>query len=176
MPGPRHPPLEVAAEPQPPVTSADRALLTRASSWEEQAHAEAIRAQTRAGSVERARGRRLRENLANVGHRASVQGAAGGGGEASSASGTMPSSFVCSITCDIMSDPVISADGHTYERAAIEKWFASQKAQGRPLTSPKTNAELPSGALIPNFALRQAIGEWCVGESGVVGSCMQENK
>ena len=32
----------------------------------------------------------------------------------------------CPITHEIMNDPVIAADGHTYERRAIERWL-SQK-------------------------------------------------
>ena len=33
----------------------------------------------------------------------------------------MPNEFKCPITCDIMSDPVIAWDGHSYERAAIKR-------------------------------------------------------
>uniref|UniRef100_A0A1I8FTJ6 U-box domain-containing protein n=1 Tax=Macrostomum lignano TaxID=282301 RepID=A0A1I8FTJ6_9PLAT len=33
--------------------------------------------------------------------------------------------FVCPVTREVMLDPVIAADGHTYERSAIETWFAS---------------------------------------------------
>ena len=43
-----------------------------------------------------------------------------------------PRDFECSITAERMKDPVIAADGFSYERVAIEKWF-SNKA-----TSPKT--------------------------------------
>ena len=50
-----------------------------------------------------------------------------------------------------MSDPVVALDGHTYERRAIEQWFA----RGR-LTSPVTNLRLPSVALVPNHALKSA--------------------
>ena len=32
------------------------------------------------------------------------------------------SSFYCPITQDIMTDPVLTVDGHSYERAAIEEW------------------------------------------------------
>jgi hypothetical protein len=32
-------------------------------------------------------------------------------------------SFQCPVTMEVMIDPVITADGHTYERKAIEKWF-----------------------------------------------------
>ena len=36
---------------------------------------------------------------------------------------TPPASFICPITQDVMSDPVIGPDGITYERAAIEVCF-----------------------------------------------------
>lgn len=45
-------------------------------------------------------------------------------------------------------DPVITEDGHTYEREAIENWFkTSQK-------SPVTGLQLKSKNLIPNIALK----------------------
>jgi SUMO ligase MMS21 Smc5/6 complex component len=31
--------------------------------------------------------------------------------------------MVCPITFKIMEDPVIAADGHTYERSAIQEWI-----------------------------------------------------
>ena len=65
-----------------------------------------------------------------------------------------PPSFLCPITQEIMRDPVTCADGHSYERASIERWLATHN------TSPKTGAELPNQALIPNHALRNAIEEW----------------
>lgn len=59
--------------------------------------------------------------------------------------------FLCPITRDLMTDPVICSDGHTYERQAIEEWL---KASSR---SPKTNQRLLSRDLIPNHALRSTI-------------------
>jgi len=50
---------------------------------------------------------------------------------------------------------VMCADGHTYEREAIEDWLRSHS------TSPKTNEELGSRVLFPNHNLRAAINEWC---------------
>jgi hypothetical protein len=35
----------------------------------------------------------------------------------------IPEVFVCPITMEVMRDPVIAADGHTYEREAIENWL-----------------------------------------------------
>jgi len=57
----------------------------------------------------------------------------------------------CPITQDVMKDPVIAADGHTYERTAIEHWFQEHQ------TSPMTNTTLPNKKLIPNWAVRKII-------------------
>ena len=51
-----------------------------------------------------------------------------------------------------MTDPVVAADGHSYDRAAIEGWFRSGHR-----TSPMTGQTLQSQALIPNHRLRQMI-------------------
>merc|ERR1712232_492134 len=59
--------------------------------------------------------------------------------------------FVCPITRETMTDPVICADGHTYERTAIEHWLRNNSR------SPKTNQHLMSRNLIPNHALRITI-------------------
>eukprot|EP00471_Norrisiella_sphaerica_P003042 CAMPEP_0184484944 /NCGR_PEP_ID=MMETSP0113_2-20130426/6605_1 /TAXON_ID=91329 /ORGANISM="Norrisiella sphaerica, Strain BC52" /LENGTH=176 /DNA_ID=CAMNT_0026866173 /DNA_START=331 /DNA_END=861 /DNA_ORIENTATION=- len=57
----------------------------------------------------------------------------------------------CPITLDIMKDPVVCADGHTYEREAIQMWL---KKNAR---SPQTNLPLASKDLIPNHSLRGII-------------------
>jgi hypothetical protein len=61
-------------------------------------------------------------------------------------------SLHCPLTMEVMRDPVLAADGQTYERAEIEKWFANGNRM-----SPLTGAELPSTLLTPNIALRKAI-------------------
>jgi hypothetical protein len=53
-----------------------------------------------------------------------------------------------------MEDPVVVADGHSYERRAIEAWFARGHRR-----SPRTNLPLPHPVLVPNRALRGVIGE-----------------
>jgi hypothetical protein len=65
-----------------------------------------------------------------------------------------PEQFLCPITLQVMSDPVITADGHTYERVAIEAWL--QKCN----TSPQTGAPLLHRVLTPSIALRQLIDEF----------------
>jgi hypothetical protein len=59
----------------------------------------------------------------------------------------------CPITMEIMMDPVIAADGHSYERAAIERWFLTHR------TSPMTGAVLTSRVVVPNHRLRTIIDD-----------------
>lgn len=59
--------------------------------------------------------------------------------------------FKCPITMDIMKDPVICSDGHSYERESITKWLLTHN------TSPKTNAVLENTTLTPNHSLRALI-------------------
>jgi hypothetical protein len=66
----------------------------------------------------------------------------------------LPEHFRCPITTDRMLDPVVAADGHTYERAAIEQWLAKSAK------SPMTGSVLGSRILTPNFTLRSMIAEW----------------
>ncbi|CAE7475977.1 dbr1, partial [Symbiodinium sp. CCMP2456] len=63
----------------------------------------------------------------------------------------IPEEFRCVITRDLMERPVITSDGHTYERSAIAKWLEEHS------TSPKTGQELPDKVLRPNHALRAQI-------------------
>ena len=53
-----------------------------------------------------------------------------------------------------MVDPVTAMDGHTYERLAIELWFAKSDV------SPMQNVKLESKVLIPNVFIRQFIEKW----------------
>ncbi|EOD25809.1 hypothetical protein EMIHUDRAFT_60168, partial [Emiliania huxleyi CCMP1516] len=65
-----------------------------------------------------------------------------------------PADFVCPITTEIMGDPVMAADGHAYERSAIERWLTTK------LTSPMTGEALEQSCLFPNHILRRMIREW----------------
>jgi len=59
--------------------------------------------------------------------------------------------ITCSITKNILFDPVVAADGFTYEREAIVKWL-SQSSR-----SPMTNQELPNTDLKPNHAIKSIL-------------------
>eukprot|EP01049_Picozoa_sp_SAG25_P009007 SAG25_NODE_857_length_5044_cov_2.869970_3_plen_674_part_00 len=67
---------------------------------------------------------------------------------------SVPEAFLCPISQEIMADPVVAADGHSYERVAIETWFRSKQ------TSPMTNDAMPSTILTPNRLLKSQISEW----------------
>jgi len=53
-----------------------------------------------------------------------------------------PADFICPITTELMSDPVMAADGHSYERTAIERWLAT-KSTSPPDDRRGAHAKLP---------------------------------
>ncbi len=59
--------------------------------------------------------------------------------------------FECPITRQIIKDPVVDPDGHSYERNAIEKWVRDFG------TSPLTRKTLSLNMLTPNRKLKDAI-------------------
>ena len=65
--------------------------------------------------------------------------------------------FCCPISLQIMSDPVVAADGFSYERDSIVKWLQKHE------TSPSTGATLPHTGVVPNHQLKAMIA----GLSGV---------
>ncbi|KAK1559465.1 hypothetical protein Q3G72_014780 [Acer saccharum] len=67
----------------------------------------------------------------------------------------LPSYFICPILLEVMQDPVVAADGYTYEAEAMKGWLGSRHD-----TSPMTNLRLPYHQVIPNHSLRSAIQEW----------------
>ena len=52
-----------------------------------------------------------------------------------------------------MRDPVVAADGHTYERAAIARWL------GQSDKSPLTGSILSHKDLVPNYMLLSSLQE-----------------
>lgn len=68
----------------------------------------------------------------------------------------IPDEFRCPITLDLMRDPVIIASGHTYDRHSIARWINSGH-----YTCPKSGQKLLHMALIPNYALKSLIHQWC---------------
>jgi ubiquitin-protein ligase/uncharacterized protein YegL len=64
---------------------------------------------------------------------------------------TIPKSFLCPISCEVMKDPVITSDGFTYDRASIELWLKKSNK------SPLTGTELDNQRLIPNREFKSMI-------------------
>ena len=64
-----------------------------------------------------------------------------------------PIAMVCPITLEVFRDPVVAADGHSYERAALQRWLGTR------VTSPVTGAPLATCSTMPNHSLRAAIDE-----------------
>jgi ADP-ribose pyrophosphatase YjhB (NUDIX family) len=67
----------------------------------------------------------------------------------------IPGAYVCPISLEPMEDPVLAADGHSYERREIVRHFDLGRR-----TSPLTGAELPHTHLMPNHALKSAIQDF----------------
>ena len=66
----------------------------------------------------------------------------------------IPETFFCKLTHQLMKDPVIDLDGHTYERSAISDFIEKNGI------SPITSQPLSLNDLIPNLALRKTIEEY----------------
>ncbi|XP_051760723.1 WD repeat, SAM and U-box domain-containing protein 1-like [Ctenopharyngodon idella] len=66
-----------------------------------------------------------------------------------------PDEFLCPITRELMKDPVIAADGYSYEREAIESWINTPNR-----SSPMTNLPLQTTILTANRSLKMAIQRW----------------
>ena len=76
---------------------------------------------------------------------------------------------ICPITQECMLLPHVASDGHSYERAAMDKWMSDAREESvvwdfdhcsARVPSPITGAELLPSHTIPNHALRKAIEEW----------------
>ncbi|KAK1606910.1 hypothetical protein QYE76_030583 [Lolium multiflorum] len=65
-----------------------------------------------------------------------------------------PSHFMCPILKRMMKDPCIAADGHSYERNAMEMYLCDIDV------SPVTKARLPNKTLVPNLRLLSEITNW----------------
>lgn len=66
----------------------------------------------------------------------------------------VPAEFLCPITTELMEDPVICADGRSYERSAITRWLETSQR------SPMTGAALESTVMLPNVNLKALIEDW----------------
>ena len=82
----------------------------------------------------------------------------------------IPHEFVCPIVQEIMKDPVMTSDGHTFERTAIAKWFSTHN------TSPITRQRILDKKLIPNHSLRKLIADFRVRYPGAITKSIHSNR
>jgi hypothetical protein len=67
---------------------------------------------------------------------------------------SVPHEFRCPISMELMKDPVVCEDGHSYDRESITSWLE------RSQTSPMTRQPISRAALRPNLALKSSIKRW----------------
>lgn len=72
-------------------------------------------------------------------------------------------SITCPITRDIMTDPVLGSDGHTYQRNAIVTWLQNHS------NSPMTNSQMTIDDLKVNPSIRFLVDKYHAGSFGDVG-------
>ena len=60
----------------------------------------------------------------------------------------------CPITKSLFVNPVVAADGRSYEMYAIRKWFSERT------TSPVTGEHLSATTLVANHNLAKMIRDW----------------
>jgi len=71
-----------------------------------------------------------------------------------------PPAYICPLSRKLMVDPVMTEAGRTYDRDAINQYFKHCVVADLVTLDPVTQTELNSTNLMPNNALRSAIGEY----------------
>ncbi|CAI5997950.1 unnamed protein product, partial [Closterium sp. NIES-65] len=97
------------------------------------------------------RRRERRPDLAEVIHPALAEIAKEALAEEKRRKKRIDSQFICPISKEIMRDPVVAADGFTYEREHIARWMATSGV------SPCTGQQLQHTCLTPNNVLKSLI-------------------
>ena len=77
--------------------------------------------------------------------------------EAEEAVGIAVSDFRCPLGLQLMREPVMLEDGHSYEKANINRWFHQQELEEKQASSPVTRTVLQSTQLVVNLNLKNTI-------------------
>jgi hypothetical protein len=72
----------------------------------------------------------------------------------------VPVDFYDVISGDVMADPVMASDGHSYSRDSITQWIQTCRRERRRPISPLTREELASDSLRPNITLKKPIVDY----------------
>lgn len=81
----------------------------------------------------------------------------------------IPESITCPITGLLMRETVMTLNGQSYDKFAIEHWLKEHS------TDPKTNTVLTNKTLIPNYALRNSVEEFLTHVSPEQHKSIQED-
>jgi len=82
----------------------------------------------------------------------------------------VPHAYLCPLTLEIMTDPLMSRHGHSFERNAILEWMNRGN-----FVCPLTKHELTPSGLIPNTNLREEIMAWRIGNGEDQNDVVQGN-
>jgi hypothetical protein len=80
----------------------------------------------------------------------------------------LPNMPACPITGEPMIEPVVAADGHTYERAAIARWLSESDK------SPLTGSVLAHKELVPNYMLLSSLHDAAMFAAAVAPPTVEE--
>jgi len=84
----------------------------------------------------------------------------------------VPTRLLCPISQQMMIDPVVTADGITYDRSAIEEWFCKRRAVGDAQPpSPMTGERLEHTTLVPNLCVRSFVRDYAEEHAAVHAEC-----
>lgn len=78
--------------------------------------------------------------------------------------------FRCPISYELLQDPVVAADGHTYSRQAIVRWFQIRRS------SPLTGLQVANTNLVPDHQRAAKIVAWIEGDDLLSPSPQRANK
>jgi hypothetical protein len=84
---------------------------------------------------------------------------------------TPPPEYQCPITGELLADPVVCADGHTYERLAIAAWI--QRHPPPDTRSPMTNEPMHSIEMFSNISLRKLVQDYARAHGETLGDGAQ---
>jgi len=70
-----------------------------------------------------------------------------------------PLAYHCPIGICLLTDPITAKDGHTYQRAELERWIETCRVKQQPLTSPMTKEPMYS-MISPSHFVRSQVGEY----------------
>ncbi|CAD7702831.1 unnamed protein product [Ostreobium quekettii] len=66
----------------------------------------------------------------------------------------VPKEFLCPMSMEVMTEPVVAPSGVTYDRPAVEEWINEHHSD------PASKSPLLNDHLYPNLALRDMIQQW----------------